>query len=711
MKKKSKSSVLFVLIVAVIGFLAFAGFKGFILGGYEFKSFDKVITKGLDLQGGVSVLMEIQQDNVTREQLENTKQHLELRVNSLGVAETVVTTEGDKSIRVDIPGYSDSNGLVESLGKSGNLVFKGPDGEEILTGKDIKNATAQLNQNNGGSEVGLELNAEGQKKFAEATKKYIGQAISIYMDDELLISPTVQTQITDGRASITGTKTLEENKKLAGIINSGALPVTVKAVSVKNVGAQLGQEALPNAMKAAVVGVGLIFVLMIAIYRVQGIIADIALTLYILLILFIFAEIGVTLTLPGIAALLLTIGMAVDANILIYERTKDELRKGLSVRSAVKAGSEHALSSIVDSNVTTILSALILYFIGSGSVKGFAITLMIGILVSLFTALVVTKVLTNLAVEMGILKKLSHFGVSQKEKKRVVFDIIGKSKIWICMSAIIIVIGLGTMCFKGLNYGLDFLGGTEVTIQVNDNANKEELDSIVKSYAKDAVTSISDKNEYEIKSKDLDSSKVSKIMNDLKEKYNLEDSALVSQDEIGASIGKELTRSSVLAVLAAFLMILIYVGIRFEFKFGSAAVIAVIHDVLLTISFYAIFRVPVNTPFIAAILTVIGYSINDTIVIFDRIREDSRKMRRAVPTEIANKGINDTLKRSIYTSASTLITITAVNIFVPTVREFSTPLIVGIAAGAYSSIFIASPIWVLLKEKFNKSPKKKLQGI
>ncbi len=707
MKKKSKSSVLFVLIVAVIGFFAFAGLKGFVLCGYEFKSFNKVITKGLDLQGGVSVTMEIQQDNVTRDQLENTKQHLELRVNSLGVAETVVATEGDKRIRVDIPGYSDSNGLVESLGKSGHLVFKGPDGEEILTGKDIKNATAQMNQNTGGSEVGLELNAEGQKKFAEATKKYIGQAISIYMDDELLISPTVQNQITDGRASITGNKTFEENKKLAGIINSGALPVTVKAVSVKNVGAQLGQEALPNAMKAAVVGVGLIFVLMIAIYRVQGVIADIALTLYILLILFIFAEVGVTLTLPGIAALLLTIGMAVDANILIYERTKEELRKGLSVRSAIKAGSENALSSIVDSNVTTILCALILYFIGSGSVKGFAITLMIGILVSMFTALIVTKFLTKLAVEMG----LPHFGVSQKEKKKVFFDIIGKSKIFICISTIIIVVGLGTMCFKGLNYGLDFVGGTEVTIQVNDKANKEEMDAIVKSYAKDAVTSISDKNEYEIKSKDLDSSKVSKIMNDLKEKYKLDDSALLSQDEIGASIGKELTRSSILAVLAAFVMILVYVGIRFEFKFGSAAVIAVIHDILLTISFYAIFRVPVNTPFIAAILTVVGYSINDTIVIFDRIREDSKKMRRADPTEIANKGINDTLKRSIYTSASTLITITAVNIFVPTVREFSTPLIVGIAAGAYSSIFIASPVWVFLKEKINKSPKKKLQRI
>lgn len=418
MKKKSKSMLLFVIIAAVICIFAFAGFKGFVLCGYEFKSFDKVITKGLDLQGGVSVLMEIQGDNVTKEQLENTKEHLELRVNSLGVAETVVNTEGDRRIRVDIPGYSDSNGLVQNLQKSGNLVFKDPDGNEVITGKDVKNATAQMNQQTGQYEVGLELNAEGQKKFAEATKRLIGQEIGIYMDDQELMSPTVKVQITDGRASISGKSTLEENKQLAALINAGALPTTVKAVSVKNVGAQLGAEALPNAYKAGGIGVAIVFIFMIIIYRRQGFIADIALTLFVLLVLLIYAEIGVTLTLPGIAALLLTIGMAVDANILTFERTKEELKKGLSIRSAVKAGSQNALTSIVDSNATTIICALILYFIGTGSVKGFATTLMIGIIVSLFTALAVTKLLTNLAVEMGFLKNISHFGVKKEEDKK-----------------------------------------------------------------------------------------------------------------------------------------------------------------------------------------------------------------------------------------------------------------------------------------------------
>lgn len=419
MKKRSKSSsiVLLILIIAAIGLSAFAGFRGFVIGGYRFKSFNDAITKGLDLQGGVSVLMEIQQDEVSTEELEMTKEHLALRVNKLGVAETVVTTEGTKRIRVEIPGQFSSQDIVDSLSASGNLTFKGPDGEIILTGKDVKKASAQLDQQTGKPVVALELNDEGRQIFADATKKYIGQQISIYMDDELLISPNVQTQITEGKATITGNKTLEENKTLAGLINSGALPLTVKAVSVENVSAQLGTTAFPNAVKAGAIGIVIVFLFMIIIYRVQGFFASVALTLYITLTLLIFAEVGVTLTLPGIAAFLLTIGMAVDANILIFERTKEELRKGISIKSSIKKGSENALSSIVDSNVTTILCALILYFIGSGSVKGFAITLMIGIVVSLFTALIVTNTLIKLAVEGGLLNKVSYFGVKKEGEK------------------------------------------------------------------------------------------------------------------------------------------------------------------------------------------------------------------------------------------------------------------------------------------------------
>ena len=703
-KSKSKSSVLFVLSVVVIILLALVGFKGVEIAGWEVKSFNNAITKGLDLQGGVSVLMEIQEEDVSSDVRQRTKQLLELRVNSLGVAETVVTEEGEKRIRIDVPGAYDSNEIVDGLSKTGNLEFKDSDGNVVLTGKDVKEATAILDDTSM-PVVSLELNSDGQEKFAEVTANNIGKSISIYMDDEVVSSPVVQSAITNGKAVINGMSSMEEATKLAGIISSGALPVSIKAVSITNVGAQLGSEALPNAMKAGAIGIGIIFLFMIIYYRVPGTFASIALTLYITLVLLVFVEMKVALTLPGIAALLLTIGMAVDAKVLIFERIKEELKNGISVKSAVKAGFENAMSSIVDSNSTTFIAALILYFIGSGSVKGFAVTLMIGILLSLFTALIVTKTLMNLSIDMGLLKKKWQFG-NKKEIKS--FKVIEKTKIWFVLSLIVIIVGLGFTVSKGLNFGIDFLGGTKMVVELGEGFNKPEADEIVKALVPDAVTNEAADTQYEIKSRDLDSSKVSEVFKALQDKYNLEDEALLSQDEIGASVGKELTRNSIIALLVACLAMLVYIVIRFKMDYGIAAIVALVHDILITISVFAIFNIPVNTPFIAAILTIVGYSINDTIVIFDRIRENSKNMRRASATEIANKSITQTMSRSINTTLTTLITITAVNIFVPTVREFSFPLIIGIAAGAYSSIFIASPVWVLLRHREEKKSNKKL---
>lgn len=413
MKKKGRSSTVFIICTLAIIFFSYIGINGIEIAGWRAKPFEETITKGLDLQGGVSVVMEIQQEEVTSDDLQKTKEQLELRVNKVGVAETVVATEGDNRIRVDIPGQFNSSEIVESLGKTGELTFKSPDGEVILTGKDVEKATAITNPETGKPEVSLELNETGKVKFAEATDKYIGQQISISMDEEVLTSPTVQSKITDGKAVITGSASVEEAKSIAALISAGALPVPVKAVSVQTVGAQLGAEALPNAMKAAAIGIGIIFIFMIAYYRVPGVIACIVLTLFTLLVLFTFSEIGATLTLPGIAALLLTIGMAVDANVLIFERVREELKKGNSPATSVKKGFENATSSIVDSNLTTIIAALILYFFGSGVVKGFATTLMIGIVISLFTALVATKFFMNLAIDMGILSKLSCFRVKR----------------------------------------------------------------------------------------------------------------------------------------------------------------------------------------------------------------------------------------------------------------------------------------------------------
>ena len=398
-RTKVRSAILFILTLVVIVAFAYAGGRGVEVAGWEFKSFNKTITKGLDLQGGVSVLMEIQDENVTKDDLEKTRQLIDLRVNKLGVAETSVTVEGDRRIRVEIPGEYDSKDLVDSLSKTGNLTFKDADGNEVLNGTDVAEASVVINSSTNAPVVSLKLTDEGTIKFAEATEANLYKTISIYMDDEEISSPTVNAVITDGNAIIEGSGSLDEAKNLAGLINAGALPVTVKAIQIENVGAQLGAEALPNAVKAGLIGIAIIFVFMILYYRIPGIIASIALTLYVCLVLLVFVEADVALTLPGIAAFLLTVGMAVDANVLIFERVREELKNGMSVKAAVDKGFNNALSSIIDSNVTTIIAALVLYFIGTGSVKGFAVTLMIGIAVSMFTAVVVTKTLMKWAVD------------------------------------------------------------------------------------------------------------------------------------------------------------------------------------------------------------------------------------------------------------------------------------------------------------------------
>ena len=413
MKRKGRSTILFILTSIVIFSLAFAGAKGVEIAGWEFKSFNKAITKGLDLQGGVSVLMEIQDENVTKEDLEKTRQLIDLRVNKLGVAETSVTTEGDRRIRVEIPGESDSKELVDSLQKTGNLEFRDSEGNVILTGKDVEKASTVYDQQNNEPVVSLKLTEDGTKAFAEATSNNIGKTISIYMDDEEISSPQVNSAITDGNAIISGNMSLDEAKNLSGLINAGALPVTLKVASIENVGAQLGAEALPNAIKAGLIGISLIFIFMMIYYRIPGVIASIALTLYIVLVLLVFVEAGVALTLPGIAGFLLTVGMAVDANVLIFERIREELGNGMSIKTAVDKGFHNALSSIVDSNITTVIAAIVLYFMGTGAVKGFAATLMIGIVASMFTAVVVTKTLMKWAVDMGMLKSLGQFRVKR----------------------------------------------------------------------------------------------------------------------------------------------------------------------------------------------------------------------------------------------------------------------------------------------------------
>ncbi|MGY0375084.1 protein translocase subunit SecD [Clostridium sp. JNZ J1-5] len=410
--KKGKSSVLFLLSVIVILLLAYAGFFGFKnIFGYKVKPFSETINKGLDLQGGISVLEEIK-GNVDNATVERTIEMLSMRVNPEGVKETSVQREGKNRIRIEIPGEFDAKRVLDSIGKTGKLEFRGPDKKVILTGSDIKDATAYLDDMNSPT-IGLELNPEGTKKFAEATSKFKGQNIAIYMDEEMLTNPVVQSVITGGKATITGSKTLEEAKRQANIIKSGALPVTLEAVEFKTVGATLGANALPLSMKAGAVGISLVLLFMLFYYRGPGLMAGIALIFYVVLVLGTFSAIKATLTLSGIAGFLLTVGMAVDANVLIFERIKEELKLGKSIRTATEAGFNRALSSILDSNITTIIAAIVLYYLGSGSVKGFALTLMIGIVLSIFTALTITRLLLNLSIEMGLINSSSHFGVKR----------------------------------------------------------------------------------------------------------------------------------------------------------------------------------------------------------------------------------------------------------------------------------------------------------
>lgn len=414
MKSRTKSTIWFIICVLIIGFLAYSGTYGVTAGGYRLKSFGEVLNKGLDLQGGVSVLEEIQADKVDQETMSKTIELLSMRVNKLGVSETVVTREGQKRIRIEIPGKYDAKEVVDGVAKTGELKFVGPDKSVVITGKDVKKATAYIDPQENRPTVGLELNDAGTKKFSDATLKFKGQPISITMDDQVLTSPTVDDHIANGKAIIRGSKSLEEAKRQANIINSGALPVTVKPVEVKTIGASLGANALPLSILAGKVGIAIVMLFMILYYRIPGILASIALVLYVYVVLLAFASINATLTLSGIAGFLLTVGMSVDASILIFERMKEELKSGKSVRSSIDAGFHRAMTSVIDSHVTTIVAGIVLYGLGSGSVKGFALTLIIGVALSLLSAVVVTKHLIQLAAGMGWFKhkwSIGTFGV------------------------------------------------------------------------------------------------------------------------------------------------------------------------------------------------------------------------------------------------------------------------------------------------------------
>lgn len=404
---KKSSIFMFIVIIFLIVFFSVWGFLGFEMFGYNFKNLNESIKKGLDLQGGVSVLQEIVGEDVSKETLQRTRELLALRVNKFGLSEPVVTVEGDRRIRVDLAGSFDSDDVVKTLTSTGQLNFKDSEGNVLLTGSDVKNANAVLTQE-GKAIIQLKFTPEGTKKFADATRNNLGKTIEISMDDQVLTNPVVNAEINEGEAIIEGTRSFEEANRIASIIQSGALPVTLNTISINKVGPTLGSEAIPNTVKAGIIGFVLIFIIMFVRYKLPGIIATLSLVIYMLMFLYVFSLIQAVLTLPGIAGILLTLGMAIDANILIFERIREELIKGKSVKISIKIGFDRAMNSILDSNITTIIAGLVLYFVGTGGVKGFATTLLIGIVLSMFSSIVITKFMIKLVYNMGLRSKGSY---------------------------------------------------------------------------------------------------------------------------------------------------------------------------------------------------------------------------------------------------------------------------------------------------------------
>ncbi|MCR5716687.1 MAG: protein translocase subunit SecD, partial [Lachnospiraceae bacterium] len=609
-------------------------------------------------------------------------------------------------------------------GQPGSLAFYDVSGNEVLTGTDVKDAQAGTQSDSLGNAeyvVSLTLTDEGAQKFAEATKAALPNNDPIYIvyDGAIISMPTVQAEITDGKAVITGMTSAEAAQNLASTIRIGGLNLELEELQSNVVGAQLGETAIDTALKAGAIGFCIVAVFMVIIYFLPGFAAAIALAMYVALMIILLAAFEMTLTLPGIAGIILGIGMAVDANIIVFARIREELATGKTVKSATKIGYQKALTAILDGNVTTLIAAAILGMMGTGTIKGFAQTLALGIILSMFTALVITRILMNAINELG-LDKVKLYGV-KKDRKPINF--VGKRKAFFAISILLILVGVAFMGIHGsrgeyaLNYSLDFIGGTQTTVDFGTDYTLDQLDSEVvpkiEEITGDAnvqVQKVSNSTQVIFKTRTLTVDERSSMNSMLESDYGLEESSITAET-ISSTISSEMRSDAILAVLVAAICIMLYVWIRFsDLRFGASAIVALLHDVLVTLAFYAVVRVSVGSTFIACMLTLVGYSINDTIVVFDRIRENLKPYGNLVDgeklTEIVNTSVSQTLTRSVFTSITTVIMVACLYIFgVSSIREFALPLMIGIVCGTYSSVCIASPLWFVLRTKLVKKEK------
>ncbi|MGN0703931.1 MAG: protein translocase subunit SecD [Lentihominibacter sp.] len=709
-KLKRVLAVLFVIIIV-------AGWYLTIVGAGPIQPLKDRMKLGLDVKGGVYVVMEAKTDlkgDELREAMEQTQAVIEERVNQMGLAEPVVTIEGEKRIRVELPGAEDAQEAIDQIGRTAQLQFALADGTVVLDGGNVKDANIATDNESAGYAVALEFDSEGSDLFYQATSQaYNGavtsaiegvddKAIMIILDGQIISAPRVNEPISGGQCSITGGFSQEEASNLAALIRGGALPLELEEINSSVQSAKIGYNALEMSVYAGIIGLAIIMIIMLVAYRAMGIAADLALLFYVIIVLNIMSAMGSVLTLPGIAGIILSVGMAVDANVVIFSRIREEISNGRTVRVAVQTGFKRAMSTVVDSQVTTLIAAVILYQIGTSSVKGFAFTFMIGIIVSIFTAVVVTQLYVGLISESRKLAKRSFFGI--RDDNTAVFSIrrdlhfIRHRKIFYAISIAILVVGLVFGLVRGLNYGIDFTGGTMIQMDMGKQVEVADVEKAIKEYDLSPEIIYSGENNEQIVIRtieSLDSDKRAEVIDTINQEFGTTEDDVVAEELFGPSVGKELRNNAILAILIASICMLIYIRFRFsQWKFGGAALLGVLHDVLIVIAFYAIFNVTVNNPFIAGILTVVGYSINDTIVIFDRIRENIRYLRKGNTEEIIDKSITQTLGRSLMTSVTTLIVMVPLLIMAgEAIREFVLPLMVGVIAGAYSSIAVCSPLY------------------
>ena len=715
LKKKIIYSIIILALLFGMSYVAIFGMKD----GYG--SIGQ-IKQGLDLAGGVSITYEIQEDNPSDQDVSDTIYKLQQRVTNYST-EAEVYKEGGNRITVEIPDVTDANAILEELGQPGTLMFLDSDGytkfsngEEctpLLTGSDVKNAVAGADTSQSSTSkyvVSLEFNDEGKQKFADATPANVGKIIYIVYDGKVVSAPRVNEAITGGSAQIDGMSSYDEANTLASYVRIGAMPLELKEMRSQVVGAKLGETAIQTSLLAGAIGLAILCLFMIIAYRVPGVAACLALVIYVALDIFILSVYEITLTLSGIAGIVLSIGMAVDANVVIFSRIREEIGAGKSVDAAIEQGFKKAMSAVVDGNVTTIIAALVLYLRGSGSVKGFAVTLGIGVVLSMFTALVISKTIVRLLYNFGCKSEKLYGSVRHKK----IFDFVSMRKATFAIPGVILAICIIVMIVftangKGaLNYSLDFAGGTSTTVTFAEEMSLADIDANVIPVIREAAgvanvqqQKVTDSTQVVFKTDELSLAQREALNTALENKFGVADSDIDSQS-ISSTVSSEMKQDAVIATVLAIICILIYVWFRFkDISFAGSTVLALVHDVAIVFTFYVFSRLSVGGTFIACMLTIVGYSVNSTIVIFDRVRDtinSAADKSKLDYKQVVNESITNTLTRSINTSLTTFIMLAVLYIFgVATIREFALPLMVGIIAGAFSSVFLTGNMWLIFR--------------